>query len=172
MSELGAADKKPTDPVGRFLFATSRLFAIFGGIVAGAMAVMTTVSVTGRYFYNAPLNGDFELIAIGTGVTVFLFLPYCQMVGENVIVDFFLDRAPAKVKTFFDAVGSLMFAVIIGLMVWRTTLGGYEFYDSGESTLILAVPRWWTLPLAVLCLALLFCVCVYTFVQSVRETRR
>jgi hypothetical protein len=34
--------------------------------------------VIGRRFFNAPINGDFELVQMATAISVFSFLPYCQ----------------------------------------------------------------------------------------------
>ena len=171
MSNTGDTQSRPTDPVGRVLFAASRVFAILGGLVLCAMALLTTVSVTGRFFFNAPVMGDFELIAIGTGVAVFAFLPYCQLMRENVIVDFFLSAAPFRVKTILDTIGNLIYGTIIAIMTWRLSLGGIDLYNDDQMTMILEVPRWWTFPAAILCLVLLFAVCVYTTVRSINETR-
>ena len=157
--------------MGRVLYSITRAFALFGGFVMCAMAILTTASVIGRAFFNSPISGDFELVAIGTGVAVFAFLPYCQLIRENVVVDFFLSNSPYRVQAFFDVIGSLVYGLIIALMAWRTTLGGIDMYTYNETTLILAVPRWSTFPLAVVCLVLLCVVCVYTLVRSVRETR-
>ncbi len=169
MSEPGNA--RPTDPVGRALLAVSRVFALVGGLVLCAMALLTAVSVTGRRFFDAPVTGDFELIAIGTGVCVFAFLPYCHLKRENVLVDFFMSGAPDRVKSFFDAIGNLAYTIIIALMIWRMSLGGLDLYNVDEMTLILEFSRWWTFPAAILCLVLLFIVCAYSFVRSVKETR-
>ena len=171
MSDTGDTQSRPTDPVGRVLFAVSRVFAILGGLVLCAMALLTTVSVTGRFFFNAPVMGDFELIAIGTGVAVFAFLPYCQLMRENVIVDFFLSAAPFRVKTILDTISNLIYGTIIAIMTWRLSLGGIDLYNDDQMTMILEVPRWWTFPAAILCLVLLFAVCVYTTVRSINETR-
>ncbi|MGB0576717.1 MAG: TRAP transporter small permease [Alphaproteobacteria bacterium] len=162
---------RPTDPVGRVLFQISRAFAIFGGFVLCAMAVLTTVSVTGRSTISLPVTGDFELIAIGTGVAVFAFLPYCQLVRENVIVDIFMSRASFKARTICDLVGNFLYVVIIMLMLWRLPLGGMELYENDQMTLVLEVPQWWTFPLAILCLILLLVVNIYTVVRSYREIR-
>lgn len=162
---------RPTDRVGRALFVLTRVFALTGGLVLGAMAVLTTVSVTGRYFFNAPVLGDVELIAIGTGVGVFLFLPHCQLVRENVLVDFFLGPAPFRVKAFFDTVGNLLYSAIMVLMTWRMFYGGIGLYEVEEVTMILEIPRWWTFPAALVCLVLLVAVCVYTFARSMAEMR-
>lgn len=171
MSDSGVTDTRPSDPVGRALYTITRFFAITGGLVLCAMALLTTVSVTGRRFFDAPVTGDFELIAIGTGVCVFAFLPYCHLKRENVIVDFFMSGAPDRVKSFFDAIGNLAYTLIIAVMIWRMTLGGINFYENDEMTLILEFTRWWTFPAAILCLVLLLAVCVYTFVRSVNEVR-
>jgi len=171
MAEPKEEHNRPTDLVGRILFRVSRLFAIFGGFVLCAMAVLTTLSVTGRAAFNAPITGDFELIAIGTGVAVFAFLPYCQLVRENVIVDIFMSKTPFKWRTFFDLIGNFLYVVIIILMLWRLPLGGIDLYENDQMTLILEVPQWWTFPLAILCLILLLAVNVYTVIRSYREIR-
>ena len=171
MSEIGNSHARPTDPVGRVLYSITRAFALFGGFVICAMAVLTTVSVIGRAFFNAPVSGDFELIAIGTGVGVFAFLPYCQLIRENVVGDVFLSMLPFRVNAVVGGLGSLVYGLIIALMAWRTSLGGIDLYNVEETTLILAIPRWWTFPLAIVCLVLLGVVCAYTLVRSVRETR-
>jgi TRAP-type C4-dicarboxylate transport system permease small subunit len=171
MSETVDSFTRPTDAAGRVLYSSTRAFALLGGLVLCAMAVLTTVSVVGRAFFNTPVTGDFELTAIGTGVAVFAFLPYCQLKRANIVVDVFTSNAPFRARAFLDALGSLAYGVIMALMTWRTSLGGVDMYDVNETTLILAVPRWWTFPLAVVCLALLCVVCVYTLVRSLDEMR-
>lgn len=157
--------------MGRVLFSISRTLALAGGCVLALMAAMTAVSVTGRSFFRAPIPGDFELIEIGLGVAVFSFLPYCQLVRGNVLVDFFMERAPVRAKAFFDAIGNLVFSLIVALLLWRHSLGAVDMYRVGETTMILQVPRWWTFPAAVLCLALLLAVCLYTLWRDIREIR-
>ena len=171
MAELLEQHTRPTDPVGRVLFQISRTFAIFGGLVLCAMALLTTISVIGRSAISMPVTGDFELIAIGTGVAVFAFLPYCQLVRENVIVDIFMSKTPFKARTFCDFIGNFFYVVIILLMLWRLPHGGIDLYDNDQMTLVLEVPQWWTFPLAILCLILLFVVNIYTTVRSYREFR-
>jgi TRAP-type C4-dicarboxylate transport system permease small subunit len=161
----------PADSVGRILYSASRWLAIFGGLVLSAMAVVTTISVTGRFFFSAPIPGDFELIEVGTGIAVFAFLPWCQMRRDNVVVDFFLIAAPVWVQKFLDAVGSLIFGLIIALFAWRTTVGGIEIYQNDEATYILTIPRWWTFPFAIVCLILLTAVCFYTLRNDIRNLR-
>ena len=169
MAESLKQQTRPTDPVGRVLFQISRAFAVFGGFVLCAMALLTTISVIGRSAISMPVTGDFELIAIGTGVAVFAFLPYCQLVRENVIVDIFMSKTPFRARTICDLIGNFLYVVIIILMLWRLPLGGIDLYDNDQMTLILEVPQWWPFPLAILCLILLLVVNIYTAMRSYRE---
>lgn len=176
MSDSFDRDEMPADRFGRALFKTSQWLAIFGGVVLCAMALLTSISVTGRSLTSVsllfgPIPGDDELIAVGTGVAVFAFLPYCQMTGRNVIVDFFMSSAPNRVKLWFDAAGCLLYGMIMLLFSWRTIYGGIDLYNFGEATYILNIPRWWSFPLAIVCLILLVLVCFYTFIRTVDDFR-
>jgi len=171
MAEGSSSGNRPTDPVGRWLFAISRALAVFGGIVLFAMSALTAVSVTSRAAFTAPIPGDFELVSIGIGVAIFAFLPYCQITRSNVIVDFFMVRAPTRVKTFCDAIGALLYLVIGSILAWRLTLGGLDMYRYSERTMTINFPRWTTFPISVLMMMFLVVVIAYTLWRSFAETR-
>ena len=59
--------------------------------------------------FGRPLLGDSELIEFLCGIAVFAFLPYCQLRGANVIVDFFTSRCRRAPRTWLDAAMSLVF---------------------------------------------------------------
>jgi len=160
------------DPVGRALLWISRAFALCGGAVLVAMALLTTASVLGRATFLGPVNGDFELIEIGLSVAVLAVLPWTQMTRGNVAVDVFLAAAPARVRFAFDAVGALLYALLAALIGWRLALGGLDLFAYNEQTTILGIPRWWTFPLAIVCWALLTAVCLHGLALSLAALRR
>jgi len=133
----------PMGSIGAVLGTTSKLLALAGGTVLVALTLMTIVSILGRGLFSSPVPGDFELVEIGCAIAVFSFLPYCQFIGGNVRVDFFTTRLPETAKTILDCLGSLTLAVIASLFAWRMTLGAMDMYDYQETTMILAVDRWW-----------------------------
>lgn len=153
---------KPEDRIGKVLHRGAFLFAMAGGFIMTGLIVMTVLSVLGRWLFNAPIYGDFEMVAMGTAVAVFLFLPYCQMRRGNVIVDLFLSWAPRGVQAAFDVAGALMFGGLSALFAWRMTLGGMNAVDYNETTYILALPLWWAYPFAVASFAMLALTCLYT----------
>lgn len=172
MSEIQADASRPAGKVGRVLYSTSRILAVFGGGLLCILALLTTVSVIGRSFFDYPVPGDFELVAIGTGVAVFAILPYCQMTRGNVIVDFFMTRAPDRAKAFFDMVGNIIFSIIAALLTWRMIFGGIEMYQYSEKSMTINFPRWTTFPISILLLAFLVIVTLYTVGRSFGEMYR
>jgi TRAP-type C4-dicarboxylate transport system permease small subunit len=104
-------------------------------------------------------------------VAIFSFLPYCQIVRGNVIVDLFTTRASPRTRAMLDAAGNLLYTAIAALLTWRGALGGLEVRGYGETTMVLRVPVWWGYVPAVLCLAFLTLVCAYTVRRSLREAR-
>lgn len=171
MSDILEGSARPTDKVGRVLYKLSAGLALFGSFVIAAMAAVVAVNVTWRATSLGSLPGIIDLVELLTNTAIFAFLPYCQIMRENVIVDFILTKAPTRAKTICDAFGSLMFIVVGCLLTWRTTLGGFDMYRYNESFTTLGFPRWMSFPYAVACMSLLVTVCIYTFSRSIAETR-
>jgi len=171
MAEQIEQNARPTDPVGRVLYSISKWMAVFGGVLLFILAILTTVSVFGRKFLNAPVPGDFELVAIGTGVAVFACLPYCQLVRGNVLVDFFMDKAPVRAKTFADICAGLIYLSVGFMLTWRMIFGAFDMYNVNEVSMTIGFPRWTTFPISIVFMMFLVVVIVYTVGRSIAETK-
>jgi TRAP-type mannitol/chloroaromatic compound transport system permease small subunit len=172
MSESVSSSARPTDPVGRALFDTAKILAIVGGGLISVTAIMVTVSVTGRYLFAAPIPGDYDLIAILCGCSVFAFLPYCQMTRGNVVVDFFTTNINFFARTVLDAFGTLLYLLIAVLFTWRLVYGGLELHSSGEVLANFNFYRWWTIPFDLLCMLILILVIAYTLSRDIADIRK
>lgn len=120
------------------------LFAMVGGLCASLVALMTVVSVTGRAAFSAPIQGDVELTQLGVALCISLCLPWCQVHGANIIVDFFTQKAGPRMQAQLDGVGALALAVMTALLSWRTAVGAVSIHEAGETSVILGLPMWWT----------------------------
>lgn len=118
------------------------LFAIVGGLAACAVALMTIVSVAGRAALSQPIPGDVELTQFGTALCIALCLPWAQLHGSNIIVDFFTQRARERTLRVLDAFGALLLALMVGVLAWRTAAGALAVHDAFETTMILGLPMW------------------------------
>jgi TRAP-type C4-dicarboxylate transport system permease small subunit len=172
MTKIDFQPVRPADPAGRVLYLLAYTFVLIGGAIMAAVTVMTVTSILGRWLFLSPIYGDFELAAIGTAISVFLFLPYCHLLRGNVVVDLFLAWAPERVQILFDAVGSAMLGVIGGVLAWRMALGGADMFRYGEVSIIVGFPIWIPFPFAVAAGALLALCCLYTTVRDVLRAVR
>lgn len=118
-------------------------FAIAGAAVALLVGAMTTVSVIGRAFFRAPIPGDVELTQVGIALSISLCVPWCQVRGANIIVDFFTQKLAARRQRLLDAFGALLLAVMCALLGWRTAVGAISVREAHEATMILDLPMWW-----------------------------
>jgi TRAP-type C4-dicarboxylate transport system permease small subunit len=165
----------PTDPVGRLLEALAKFFAIVGGLVLTGLTLMSVYSVLMRNIVGAPIVGDFELVQMGCAVSVASFLPFTQLRGGNIMIDFFTARASARTRAALDTFGALVLGLALALLAWRTALGGISVWRNAEETMIMALPVWWgyalmTPPMAVASLAALHAAWTHTR-SSVPVTR-
>jgi TRAP-type C4-dicarboxylate transport system permease small subunit len=124
------------------LLRVTESLAVFGGLLLVAGALLTVISVTGRYLFSAPINGNVEMVELGAAAAVSSFLPYCQMKRGHVIVDFFTSNASPRVKAGLDLIASVLFAFCAGLITWRLSLGGYDMYRYNDQTMVLGIPTW------------------------------
>lgn len=146
----------------KLLFRTASAFAIAGGLILCGLTAITVISVIGRAAIARPIPGDFELVAIGTGIAAFLCLPYCQLKRGHVRVDLFVDRMAPRLARFLDVTAGLLCAAIALLFAWRMTLGLIDAVRDRDVTIILGVPLWWAYPFAIGSFALLAACCLYT----------
>ena len=126
----------------RVLEPLAKFCAILAGVLLTAITLMTCVSLIGRNTVGVTLVGDFELTGVAAGAAVALFLPWCQLRRGNIIVDFFTARASDRTNSALDRFGALLLAVSLGLLAWRTVLGGMNAFDTRSGTMMLGFPEW------------------------------
>ena len=166
-----AAVSARSERVGRALYRAATGVAVLGGLVLFALTLLSVISIVGRVALSAPIPGDFELVELAMAVAIFSFLPYCQIVRGNVIVDLFTTRASLRTRALLDGIGNLLYTAIAALLTWRVALGGMEIRSYHETTMVLQVPVWWGYVPAVIFLAFLTVVCAYTVWRSADEYR-
>jgi TRAP-type C4-dicarboxylate transport system permease small subunit len=171
MTEHAGTRARPDDGFGRALYRTADILAIFGGVLSCVMAVIVTVSVTGRYLFSTPIPGDYDIIGILCGCAIFAFLPYCQLHRGNVLADFFTQWAPARAKAGLDAFGNVLFLAAMVMFAWRLYYGMLEMRQSSEQIAMFAFYRWWTIPFDLFCMVVLICAIFYTLLQDFSGVR-
>ena len=157
----------------RLLESLAKLCAILAGLLLTAITLMTCGSLIGRNLLGRTIVGDFELVGAAAGAAIALFLPWCQARRGNIIVDFVTSGATAGTKELLDRVGALLFALVLALMSWRTTVGGLNAWKSSSGTMMIGFPEWIIycamVPPLVLCTVIGFWQAVFGFSDGLRE---
>ena len=76
-----------------------RILTLAAAAAAFVMMLLTTADAGGRYFFNRPILGAYELTSNYLMVAaVFLALPYAYRQGANIRVTFLVDRLGRRAK--------------------------------------------------------------------------
>lgn len=100
---------------------------LYGAMVAlFVMMILTTGNAAGRYLYNDPIAGTYELTELYLmPMAIFLTAAHLQKEGGNINVDILYDRLPDTARTVIDLVGRILALVIFGMIAYKA---GDEFW--------------------------------------------
>jgi TRAP-type C4-dicarboxylate transport system permease small subunit len=126
----------------KILESLAKLCAILAGVLLTVITLMTCISLIGRNTTGWTIVGDFELSGSAAGAAIALFMPWCQLRRGNIIVDFFTAKASGATNAALDRVGALILALCVGLLAWRTVVGGIAAWTSGAGSMMMGFPEW------------------------------
>ena len=132
-----------------------------------AMLVLVVTVIGGAF--GSPLLGDSEIVELLVGIAVFAALPYCQLRGSNVIVDFFTQPLAPRARHWLDVVMGTAFVFTAMVLTWRMAEGGLTAWDRSRKSMFLQLPDWWGYAIGVAAMLLWIVVCVWTTHLALRR---
>lgn len=100
----------------------TNLLCAIGMIMLAALMLLGSVDVVGRYFFNVPVKGTFEISEILLAGIVFFGWAYAMSTGGHVTVDTFFYHFPPRVRAVVGAATSFVSMVIFVLIGWQGAL--------------------------------------------------
>jgi len=149
-----------------------RYWALAGGVILIALVLVTAASAASNLVAGKPFTGEYELAKHFVGVTIFTFLPYCQLAGANVTVDIFTEKMGAPIKSAMALVSSVFAGVFALVLLRQMSLGFVDYWRYGEVTPTLHLPLWTAFPPILVSLALLFAASLITGIEAWRGIHR
>jgi TRAP-type transport system small permease protein len=149
----------------------SRVMAAVAAVVLGAMMMIGVVDVCGRFFFNKPMEGSFELGGILLVTAGTWGMAYCQMQKSNIRIDVITGRFPKKVQSVFNILAYIFCIVAAGVTTWRTSLMTHEYMVAtlGNLTSTLRIPYWPFMLTLAMGFAWLTVIFVYDLIKSIIE---
>ena len=149
--------------------------AVVGGmVVLAAMMLLTTANVVGRYAFNAPIKGTYELVGLLLVCLTAAGLGYCQLEQGHIRVGIIRDRFSQRGQAVLDSLASLVGVAGISLICWYTFIQArkYIFLTRGEVSDILGISYYPFMFILFIGFALFDIMLLINLAQSVRRVIR
>ena len=104
------------------------------------MMMITAVDVVGRYVFNKPLNGGFEITEMLLAALIYCGLPLVSRRREHIVIDTFDPLMSARVKRALDVLAEIVCSLTlggIGYLIFRRAVRVAEY---GDTTNVLKLP--------------------------------
>lgn len=120
--------------------ALERTLGLGAALILFALVLVTCVDVVGRYFFNAPLRGAFEMTEILVAALVFAALPLTTERREHVEVDLIAGRLPPGLNRLLALGAGLFSAALLATFAWRLASQAMKTAADGAVTNALEIP--------------------------------
>lgn len=118
--------------------------AAVSAVSLGVMMAITVIDVGGRYLFNAPLEGAFELTGLLLLIAGTWGMGYCQLRKGNIRITVLKDLFSSRGQSLLDIVAYIVCIAAAGMITWQGSLRmyGYIFRELGGVTETLSLPFW------------------------------
>lgn len=113
----------------------------FAGVVLAALMAVTVVDVIGRYVFNAPLPGSFEITKVMMAALIFAALPAVSRFEQHITIDLLDGFTPKRLIRFRQITINLVCAVALAILCWRLWVYAVQTAEFGDVTEYLRLPR-------------------------------
>ncbi len=104
------------------------------------MMLLTIADVSGRYFFNKPITGTYELTGLLLAITVFFSLGKAQLMNNHIEIDVITNKFSYKIQKILQSCISFMVIILLVLMTWQLYEYSYRLYRSEELSGDLGLP--------------------------------
>ena len=161
--------------LGRLAVGLAKGLALAGGVVLMAMVAMIVVSIVGRALLAVglkPIMGDYELVSIGMGFSVFAFMPWAHLTRSHALVSLMTDGLGLRVNNIILVVTDTMMLAMSAFLAWRLYFGMMDKFAYRETTLLLRFPLGWAYALGFVGAVVMVVVSVYVLLRSLGYAAR
>lgn len=109
-------------------------------VILFLLMFLTTADVFGRYFFNKPITGTYELTGLALAMIIFFSLGSAQLKKDHIEIDFLTNMMPAKVQHALYAFTSLILFILMSLTSWQLFEYTKRIYFGNELSGDLGLP--------------------------------
>jgi TRAP-type C4-dicarboxylate transport system permease small subunit len=124
------------------LYSVSRVMALIAAIVLAAMMLLTVGDVVGRYFFDRPIKGTFELVGLLLVCAGTWGLAYCQLQKAHISISIFAERFPRRARAALSSLAYIIGLAGFSIVSWRVFALAFRYLSlsKGNITDTLRIP--------------------------------
>jgi TRAP-type transport system small permease protein len=172
-SQTKKTKKSADSRIGSGLLSANRGMVYVAAIGLFVMMMVTVVDVIGRYVFNRPILGAYELVGFLLAVAGPLALGYSQLKKGHIRVDFLLQRFSKRGQAILTSLAYLIGLAVFSVITWRLVdlVQYYLSLKRGSATDTLGIPIFpFVIVVAIGC-AMLAVVLIYDLVHALIEVK-
>jgi TRAP-type transport system small permease protein len=116
-----------------------RVLLLISGITLAFMLLFTMTDVVMRAF-GKPIVGDFEIISFLGAVVIGFALPYTSLYRGHVIVDFFIELLPKRVRDWVEIATRIIGILLFLWISWNFILMSFDLMKTHTVTPVFRLP--------------------------------
>ncbi len=116
-----------------------RVLLLISGITLAFMLLFTMTDVVMRAF-GKPIVGDFEIISFLGAVVIGFALPYTSLYRGHVIVDFFIELLPKRVRDWVEIATRIIGILLFLWISWNFILMSFDLMETHTVTPVFRLP--------------------------------
>jgi len=116
------------------------LLGAISGSVLFLMMMVTAIDVAGRYVFNKPLAGGFELTEMMLAALIYCGLPLVSKRREHIVIDTFDPLMSKRVKRGLDVFADIVCSLTLAGIGWLIFRRAARVAEYGDTTSVLTLP--------------------------------
>ena len=116
------------------------LVVAVAGTGLALLMFLVAADVLGRYVFNAPIPGGYELVEYLMAIVVPLGVAYCAQQKSHVGVDLVVERLSVRTRRAVDAATQLVTVLLGCILAWQVCVSVPDSYASGLKSSVLGIP--------------------------------
>jgi len=126
--------------VERFVFPLNGVTHKVGLAILLLMMFLTVGDVVGRYFFNAPISGTFELTNFMLALVVFFSIGYTQLRRGHISIDVVVSRFSPRAQAVIDSITYLFSLGLFSLVTWQSAVYASRLFEGHNVSGVLSLP--------------------------------
>ena len=137
-TSLPAEQYRSAEPPLRWLRA---LVVTISGIGLLALMFVMAGDVLGRYLFNHPVPGAYELVEYLMAIIVPFSIAYSAAQKCHVGVDILVEKLPRRSRAVVDIITQIITIILAGFLIWQGWIGFFEAQTSSIRSAVLQIPN-------------------------------